>query len=150
MNFDLSIKRLYSAELTIYVTLLLVSMGCIGCGPDSDGRVSVTGSVRYDDGSPVVGEAASVVFQPDSSSSNPGVRAASGRIEPDGTFELMTQKQNDGAHVGDYKVLVKVWKDYASQTPAPEVPKDYRDFDTTPLQATVSQEARHFDFVIER
>jgi hypothetical protein len=75
-------------------------------------------------------------------------RAASGAIEDDGSFTLMTQQPGDGVAPGDYKVVLKVWKDYRRQIPA--VPQKYTDAATSPLEATVDDDHVEFDFVVEQ
>ena len=113
-----------------------------GCDAAGDGRVNVTGTVKNADGSTPTGESALIWFEPTSEG-----RPASGSIESDGSFTLMTERPGDGVAPGEYKVVLKVWKNYREQTPG--VPPQYTDAATTPLTATVDEDHRHFDFVVE-
>lgn len=116
-----------------------------GCG-SGGGNVQVTGTVKNADGTPVAGEVATLAFQPTGTGSDAG-KPASGTIEPDGSFQLMTTRPGDGVAPGSYKVVLQVWKDYRSKTPA--VPAEYTEAATTPLTAEVTAEQRHFDFTVE-
>ncbi|MEM8678482.1 MAG: hypothetical protein AAGF97_03910 [Planctomycetota bacterium] len=119
-----------------------------GCAQDGSGLVRVRGTLKYEDGTPVTGELATIVFQPDTNKRPVPPKSASGTIGPDGSFELMTQEPGDGAHPGTYKVVLKVWENYREQEPG--VDQQYADARTTPLDATVSPDSKQFDFVIQR
>ena len=119
-----------------------------GCSGKDSPTLRVTGTVKYADGEAVQGEMANIVFQPDQAAGQVPAKSATGVIEPDGSFELMTQSPGDGAYPGGYKVVLQVWENYREQTPG--VPSQYTSAATTPLQATVSADSRTFDFVVER
>ena len=123
-----------------WIAVLSLSALSSGCG-GSDGRLAVRGTVKYADGSIPKGETAQIWFEPVAEG-----RAASGTIEDDGSFNMMTQHPGDGVAPGQYKVVLKVWKDYRRQIPA--VPKTYADASTTPLDATVDDDHVQFDFVV--
>ena len=130
---------------THYVLLLTMLLaGCSG----GEAMFDVNGTVKYSDGDPVTGELATIVFQPDAASANIPAKSASGTINPDGSFTLMTSEPGDGAHAGDYKVILKVWADYRGQKLA--VPERYSDVSQTPLRATVSRDSTEFEFLIDR
>jgi len=133
--------RMFS--VVVASALIAVTTGC-GSG---DNRVQVTGTVTYADGTPVTGEVATLAFQPTGTGPDSG-KPANGTIEPDGSFQLMTTRPGDGVAPGDYKVVLLVWKDYRSKTPA--VPSQYTEAATTPLQAKVTADARHFDFSVDK
>jgi hypothetical protein len=124
--------------------LLILSFLCaaVGCA-DSDESLQVTGTVKLADGSPVTGESGTVAFHPAGEG-----QAASGAIQPDGSFEAMTKRPGDGMQPGDYKVTLHVFKNYREQTLA--VPERYADETATPLTATVDADNTHFDFIVER
>jgi hypothetical protein len=113
----------------------------IGCGA-SDEAIHVTGSVKFADGSPVVGESGTVAFHPIAEG-----KSASAAIGSDGSFEAMTEKPGDGMQPGAYKVTLHVFTNYRAQTLA--IPEKYADVSTTPLTATVSPDQTQFDFVVE-
>jgi hypothetical protein len=84
------------------VLTVFVLSSCWGCGSDSGqfigSTVPVKGKAMYK-GKPLTqGE---ILFEPDS-----GGREAHGSIQPDGSFELTTYKQNDGAVPGTHRVAV--------------------------------------------
>src|SRR5215813_7535464 len=75
----------------------LVLFGASGCGGPT--LFPVSGKVTYKDGKPVT--AGFVIFEPLSQKIS-----ARGEIQADGSFQLGTHRDNDGAMEGDYKVLV--------------------------------------------
>jgi hypothetical protein len=83
--------------LTVAVLLTLLPGGCSTGGP-----YPVDGKVVWKDGSPARElEGSQVVFDlPEKQTSARGI------VQSDGTFQLTTNKPNDGALAGEYKVLV--------------------------------------------
>jgi len=73
-----------------------------------------------------------------------------GEIKPDGSFQLGTYTDNDGAMEGEYKVLI-------APPPLPEegkrrrspVPAKYQSLDSTPLTFNVTRDARKNEMKIE-
>jgi hypothetical protein len=129
--------------------LRLSTLACLllllcGCGEKTDGLIPVSGTIKFADGTVPIGESALIWFEATES----GNKSASGTIEADGSFELMTFKPGDGVGPGKYKVVAKVYKSYREQTLA--VPQQYADASATPLEAIVDADNTHFDFVIER
>ncbi|MBA3481580.1 MAG: hypothetical protein H0T51_07175 [Pirellulales bacterium] len=130
------IQRLISRLLPLAAILF------IGCGGGSE-LLPVTGTVKNADGAAVSAEeGGQVLFNPDGSGT-----PASGIIEKDGSFTMMTQTPGDGVKPGKYKVVLQLWENYRAGTLA--VPEKYGDAATTPLEATVDAENDHFDFVVE-
>jgi hypothetical protein len=117
--------------------ILLVALGCGG----SD-ALQVTGTVKNADGSVIPNEGGLVIFQPAEGNT------ASGGIQPDGSFTLMTGKPGDGVKPGAYKVVLQLWKSYRQSQLA--VPRQYGSAETTPLEATVDADHTHFDFKVEK
>ena len=139
-DVELSSFKDFMGLTSRWMSVLSLSALCGGCG-SSDGRLGVEGTVKHVDGSIPKGETAQIWFEPVAEG-----RAASGTIESDGSFIMMTQSPGDGVAPGQYKVVLKVWKNYRRQSPA--VPKEYTDASTTPLEATVDDDNVHFDFVV--
>jgi hypothetical protein len=84
------------ATLLLAVTALFLA----GCG--SDGVYPVEGQVQWKDGSPANEIAGSLIFF-----ENAEKRTRSqGQIKPDGSFQLTTNKENDGAPAGEHTVLL--------------------------------------------
>lgn len=110
----------------------LVVFGAGGCG--SETFFAVSGKVTYKDGKPVT--AGLVIFEPVSQKVS-----ARGEIKADGSFQLGTHRDDDGAMEGDYKVLV-------APPPLPEEGKPrrspvhlkYQSLESTPLKFTVTRD----------
>jgi hypothetical protein len=115
--------------------------GASGCG--SETLFTVSGRVTYKDGKPVT--AGLVIFEPLSQKIS-----ARGEIQADGSFQLGTYRDNDGALEGEYKVLV-------APPPLPEEGKrrrppihpKYRSLESTPLHFTVSRDRNKNQFHVE-
>lgn len=127
---------------------LCLTFGVLGCdsGPTV---VPVTGKVFYNDEPLPFG---SVMFQP--------VRGqpATGKIQPDGTFEMSSFRKGDGATVGPQKVCINC---YSSQSPAVQakpivgersigkllIPRKYTSFDSSGFTVDVSADSNEpFEF----
>jgi len=124
---------------------LPLMIGCGGGGPET---VPVTGTVTYQ-GKPV--EGAEVAFYPKSG------RAATGKTDAEGRFELMTASPGDGAVVGEYTVVVTKSEMVADPTnpnspykiPKPLLPARYAAPATSGLTATVEAGAKNdFPFAL--
>lgn len=125
-------------------SFLLVLGLFVGCGGDGEGGlVPVTGVVKNADGSPLKFESGNVIFQ-----STGGGAGASGAVQPDGTFAMMTRQPGDGVAPGTYKVLVQLLESYRSGKNA--MPERYSDPATTPLEATVDSDHTEFEFTLEK
>lgn len=82
-------------RLAVVMLLLAAPLGCSG------GKVPVRGVVTLDDGSPLT--KGLVVFE--RRDGGPPITAR-GEIQPDGRYEISTDKPSDGVPLGRYKVLV--------------------------------------------
>lgn len=120
----------------------------VGCdhGPQV---VPATGAVYYNDEPLPFG---SIMFQPTRG------QPATGQIEPDGTFEMSSFRQGDGATVGPQKVRINC---YSSQSPLEKskpvvgersigallIPRKYTSFDASGFTAEVLAEGNEpFEF----
>ncbi|WP_145231808.1 hypothetical protein [Gimesia algae] len=85
--------------ISLCSVLLLLSI-MTGCGEQIDKKPTapVKGIVTYE-GKPL--ETGEVVFFPDS-----GEQIAHGKIQPDGSFQLTTYEEGDGAFPGTHKVTI--------------------------------------------
>jgi hypothetical protein len=126
--------------------LIIAAAFMAGCG-GGDEALQVTGVVKNADGSPIPCESGTVLFQPTASGENATGQHASGAVNPDGTFSMMTKVPGDGVKPGPYKVVLQLWKSYRDGKLA--VPKEYGDASTTPLEATVDRDHTHFEFKVE-
>ena len=119
----------------------LVLFGASGCG--SQTFFPVSGKVTYRDGRPVT--AGLVIFEP----MNQKI-SARGEIRADGSFQLGTHRDNDGAMEGEYRVLI-------APPPLPEEGKPrrspihpkYQKLESTPLKFTVTRDRDKNKFNIE-
>ena len=89
----------YSRRACLSATLAVAAVLPLGCGSSGPEMVPIRGTVKFD-GTPLTG--GTVEYIP----TEPQGRKAIGRIADDGTFELTTFKDGDGAIVGSYKVVV--------------------------------------------
>src|SRR5262249_22238436 len=119
----------------------LVLLGVSGCGGET--LFPVSGKVTYKDGKPVT--AGLVIFEP------VGQRiSARGEIQPDGSFQLGTYRDKDGAMEGEYKVLIAPppLPEEGKRRRSPVHPK-YQNLETTPLKFTVTRHRDKNKFNIE-
>src|SRR5262245_33401437 len=79
----------------------------VGCGRSGPEMVPIRGEVLYK-GAPLLNVTQGIVRYSPKQSGTPA-REATGRIQPDGTFELTTFKKADGVVVGDYTITVSAY-----------------------------------------
>jgi hypothetical protein len=120
------------------VALVLTGLlgGCAGTGP-----YPVEGIVQWEDGSPAKELVnAIVIFDLPEKATK-----AQGNVQADGTFRLTTNKPNDGALPGEYKVLIievgrkALGGPDASAIAPGHMDSRYSDPSTTDLKATVEK-----------
>jgi hypothetical protein len=126
---------------------------CAGCGDGGRERVKVSGTVKYADGTVPQGEVCVIRFEPASMATGKAdatTKAASGAIQPDGSYQMTTVEPNDGVFPGEYKVTFTVKAKYDGASPNLVEPK-FATAATTPHSATVkSGDNKPLDFVIEK
>jgi len=83
------------ALLAILVAVAAAAVVLLGCGQPKRQRAIVTGKVLYN-GKPL--PFGTVIFEPESG------QYATGTIQPDGTFRMITRGEGDGAPVGRCRV----------------------------------------------
>ncbi|MGC1273517.1 MAG: hypothetical protein WBC44_07390 [Planctomycetaceae bacterium] len=156
------ISRFAAVALTATV---LTATGCGGDDAEGDRppRLPVSGTVTYKE-APLAD--AQVTFNPEA----PDGRAAFGRTDAEGHYELTTFEAGDGAVAGKYIVTIQKYdtppvstaevpeEEYvppeASNAPAPPPPKNlapdkYRQMHTSDLRAVVSEGGDEtFDFTL--
>jgi len=119
-----------------------------GCGEKSSfpETTPVSGKVTYN-GQPVT--KGTITFQPDEG------RAATGAIQPDGTYTLSTFAEKDGATPGHHKVMIVANDGDPTMIPGSSpgykppkdlIPKKYFSLNTSGLEATVSKDKPTVDF----
>ena len=141
----------YVARHHSRMALLALLCLCHGCSSSEVKTYEAGGTVTFPDGTPLAG--GQVEFQETATRHNVSPR---GIIRKDGTFQLATFSENDGAPAGDYRALVtppipnididqlKSWQDY------PEPIHDrFKDANTSGLHFTVSTVPAKNTFVIQ-
>jgi len=130
-------QRTYPLSWPVAVLVLATMAGCSDATPYS--VVSVSGTVKYDDGSLIPAQQIMLTFDPMAapvdSKTHPRtgtgyVNTASGTIEP-----VTTYKYGDGVTTGKHKVLV-IATDAGGKL---LVPKEYTSAHTTPLVVDTSE-----------
>lgn len=126
--------------------LLLAIVVALSAGCNPKGVHPVSGKVSFAGGQMPVAEIAVIRFEPmnTESSAEGTVKAASGQINPDGTYQLTTLDPNDGAFAGEYKVVFSVFKTYMGQESL--VDKKFTSASTSPFSAIVKSGKNTFDF----
>src|SRR6188508_2469400 len=123
-----------------------------GCGRGGQGLAKVKGTIKYN-GKPVPN--GTVNFMPDDGNKP----SASGEIQPDGTYTLMTAQgssNHEGAVIGKHKVIIVAMQDMASRLPEerialppPIVPVKYTSPATSDLKAQVEDKENMIDFDLQ-
>ena len=106
---------------------LIVALSLSGCGQSSvaiPSTFSVKGKVSYK-GKPLT--KGSIVFEPTDAGKD-----AYGKIQPDGTFELTTYKEGDGAVVGTHRV-------YVTEQPKGAIPVKYTQASSSKVEVEVGE-----------
>lgn len=124
--------------LPLAVALLCTSLA--GCGSENPfDMVQISGTVTYEDGSPIPGDRVVVRFYPGVKPIDKKFhpRPAQGEVKPDGTFEtLTTVRYGDGVIPGPQKVVVQALD--VNEQPTRAVPREYHQPHSTPLEVDIS------------
>ena len=129
--------------LGVVVVALVVALP--GCG---SGRATVTGTVRYDDGTPV--EAGSVIGE---ATADGKLVAVQGTIKKDGSFSWGGDREGDGALPGKYKVIVvpvSLSEYQLSQGETPAVDGKYTRYESSGLSFEVKEGRNEFNITVTR
>ncbi|GAA4435681.1 carboxypeptidase-like regulatory domain-containing protein [Bremerella cremea] len=115
-------------------------LGLVGCSGSNGATEQVTGTVTFEDGTPIKG--GTIVFASlDENSSSIGY------IKEDGTYELGTFSETDGAPKGRYEVTVIGSSDYGQSSP---IHQKYANQGQSPLKAEVQDGPNVIDFKVEK
>jgi hypothetical protein len=103
--------------------------------------------VTYEDGTPFT--MGMVVFEGDAGGK---IVTARGELQPDGTYQLGTNKPGDGAPAGKYRVLVAPRQDIDSPAPERDRPIDFRytSFSTSGLEFEVKSGPNEFPIQVSK
>ena len=110
------------------------------------------GKVVFTDGSPLT-TGGLVMSEPVSPGELPV--NARGSIAPDGSFQLSTYGDGDGAVAGEHRFLVRAQRTPLDEMAAGRMPpqiihRRFESFDTSGLQFTVKEEPNEFTLEVER
>jgi hypothetical protein len=130
-----------------WVWLLVLSgvFALSGCAPKE--MYQVKGKVTYKDGSVPKGILAIVNFTPAPNSSATIPKGATGAIESDGSFEMVTRRSGDGVHHGEYSVTFRVLRD-ANGTSL--VSPKYGSLNPPPFTVKVDRDISDLNYEIEK
>lgn len=118
-----------------------------GCNSDT---YPVTGTVIFEDGTPVVD--ARVIFRTKLDGEH---ITAFATTDENGDYALTTWQTDDGAVLGEHKVIVTKPRQVAESESGqdllpPEIHGDYASYETTPLKFTVKKEENEIDIELMR
>ena len=131
-------SKVRSIRRCLSITAWCLLLGVVGCGSGKLPTYPVTGTVTFADGKPVAfGQIELYNAEHD--------LTARGKIQPDGTFELGTFADRDGAVAGQHQAIVvqirlpgQLGKERTSH--GQHVDARYADFSTAKLEFNVSSE----------
>jgi hypothetical protein len=123
-------------RICLMLATVVVLAGC--SAGDQFPTEKVSGKITYKNQPVTTG---TVVFVP-----NGDMPSATGEIKPDGTYELTTYEENDGAVIGTHQIMVTAVEDMANKlpeersgTPRSLVPQKYSNYSTSGLTAEVKE-----------
>jgi hypothetical protein len=124
-------------------SLAAILVAACGCG--SPDMAAVTGTVKYEDGSPVTG--GEVILHP---TDDPNLTSPLGYIQPNGTFALFTSRPGDGVRIGRYKVAVTPpTDDYGPKNPLP-IDTKFANPNTSGIEFEVKPGSNTLDITVHR
>lgn len=131
--------------------LSLTIVSCLGCGSGNPWEpVQVTGTITYDDGSPIPVESMKLYFSPQTPPIDSKTFPREGAVGvnvADGSFEkVTTYKYADGLIPGKHKVMVVAYGGGGGGRGgdlSPKVPKEYTQFATTPIEIDTADSPVH-------
>jgi hypothetical protein len=139
----------YIVQRGLWVPVYLAACLTIfsGCGGKQMYRVG--GKVTYKDGTIPTGSVAVVIFTPAENTTAEIRKGASGSIERDGSFQMVTRMPDDGVSRGDYAVTFRVLRDSPTSMISLVAPK-YISPTSSPFKVTVDREISDLEYVIEK
>lgn len=138
----------------------LGAVGCVailafllaGCGTDPFSYVDVTGTVTYEDGSPIPADFMTVTFESLSEGIDEKTHPRPGMavVDKGGSFGQVTsspQAIGEGIVPGKHKVVIRAFDEMEEQLDV--IPPEYSDVTTTPIEIDTN-ETTHFDIKIKK
>lgn len=127
--------------------ILFIAADLSGCHRGSS-MAHVRGKVTYKDGSVPIGSPALVLFSPADGSTAEVKKGASGGIQPDGTFEMVTRVPGDGVYLGTYNVYFNVRS--AADSNISMVEAKYAAPKTSGITETITGDRSDLNYVIDK
>ena len=126
------------------VTVFAVVLVASGCGKQDWGHLS--GTVKLN-GQPV--GPGTIQLQP-IDATHAGAMASFG---DDGNYSVFSSGRKEGAHTGEYKVVVSSGEEFGLEDSGPKpksnIPARYSNPDTTDLKVTIEPGKKNFDFELK-
>lgn len=122
-------------------------MMCLA-GCDEREIYQVRGKVQYEGGSPITGGVRVIRLEPAQDTTATVVKAASGNIAVDGTFEMFTRRPGDGVYAGKYAVTFTVLK--GAMDAKPLIAEKYSQGDQTPFELVVDGDKTDLVYELEK
>ena len=144
----MTVKVVSIRQCTLVALLLLpLTVAQSGCGGKQ--AYPVRGKVTYKDGSVPRGSVAVVLFTPSDDTTAEIRKGASGSIEPDGSFEMVTRMPGDGVYRGTYGVTFRVMRD-TSNPASSYVAAKYTSPKSPQFTVNVDRNISDLSYVIEK
>ena len=128
-------------KIYTFLLCLLLCFLTVGCS----GNKRLVGKVTFDDGEPAPN--GMVIFRTDTFVSK-------GEIQPDGSYQLGSERENNGIPPGEYQVYVtsisKPPPPGAMGMPTPLCDPKYENPDTSGLTCKIPAPGNRFDITVER
>jgi hypothetical protein len=144
----------WRSQATIWTPFSLIFLTLLpaGCGSDPFSYVDVTGTVKYEDGSPIPAAFMTVTFESQSEGIDEKTRPRPGMavVKADGTFGQVTsspQAIGQGIVPGKHKVVIRAFDEMEAQLDV--IPSEYADVTTTPIEIDTNEKT-HFDLRIKK
>jgi hypothetical protein len=133
-----------------WLPIALLTVLLAGCSPDSDWPpiYPAGGRVVYSDGQPFT-TGGQIEFELDGQLNLPSARA---QIQPDGTFRLGTKTLDDGAFVGEHRVVVAPAYGMPESGPStPPIDHKHLSYKSSGLRYTVTEDEskNHFEVKVD-
>jgi hypothetical protein len=119
---------------------------CVGCS--SQDFAQVGGTVRYADGSPIVGGVRVIRFEPIRESEDDHRKPAFSHIDDSGAFSLMTRTPKDGVVTGKYAATFTVLT--SQQESRSLIPAKYTVPRTSPFHVVVEGDKADWLFELDK
>ncbi len=146
MKIDRALIRHSTWLLLLVVPCVTAILGCNG----GKRTYQVRGKVTYTDGSVPKGTVAVVLFSPVEGSTAEIRKGASGAIEPDGSFEMVTRMPGDGVNAGDYTVSFRIVRVAANGSMTSLVAPKYASPMLSPFKVKVDHNTSDLSYAVEK